>query len=222
MIEVLFEDNHIIAVNKQSGDIVQGDKTGDKTLGEKVAVFLKEKYNKPGNVFVGVTHRIDRPVTGVVLFAKTSKALARLNEMFQSKNVQKTYWALVTGEPEQKSAVLTHYLIKNAKINKSVALNHERTGAKKSVLSYVMLEGKYKFPLLEVKPVTGRSHQIRAQLSKIRCAIVGDLKYGARYPNSNQSICLHAKKIEFIHPITKENIIIEAPLPIIWNDFLIK
>ena len=222
MIEVLFEDNHIIAVNKQSGDIVQGDKTGDKTLGEKVALFLKNKYNKPGNVFVGVTHRIDRPVTGVVLFAKTSKALARLNEMFQSKTVQKTYWALVTNVPEEKKAVLTHYLIKDSKINKSVALNHERNGAKKSILSYEMLESAYKFPLLEVKPITGRSHQIRAQLSKIRCAIVGDLKYGARHPNSNQSICLHAKKIEFIHPITKEAVVIEAPLPLVWNEFVLK
>lgn len=220
MIEVLFEDNHIIAVNKQSGDIVQGDKTGDETLGDKVAKFLKDKYNKPGNVFVGVTHRIDRPVTGIVLFAKTSKALARLNEMFQAKNVQKTYWALVTNIPAEKSAVLTHYLIKDSKINKSVALNHERTGAKKSILSYDLLESPFKHPLVEVKPITGRSHQIRAQLSKIRCAIVGDLKYGARHPNSDQSICLHAKKVEFIHPVTKDNILIEAPLPKIWNGFL--
>jgi 23S rRNA pseudouridine1911/1915/1917 synthase len=142
--------------------------------------------------------------------------------MFQSKTVQKTYWALVTNVPEEKKAVLTHYLIKDSKINKSVALSHERNGAKKSILSYEMMESAYKSPLLEVKPITGRSHQIRAQLSKIRCAIVGDLKYGARHPNSNQSICLHAKKIEFIHPITKEAVVIEAPLPLVWNEFLLK
>ncbi len=212
LIEVLYEDNHIIAVNKKSSDIVQGDKTGDTPLNEIVKAFLKEKYNKPGDVYLGTTHRIDRPVSGIVLFAKTSKALERLNKMFQDKDIQKTYWAIVKNKPEINEGYLIHYLKKNEKNNKSTAYPKEVTDSKKSELTYKVIHQFNNYYLLEIKPLTGRHHQIRVQLSAINCPIKGDLKYGFNRSNPDASISLHARKIEFIHPVTKKPItIIAAP-----------
>lgn len=211
LIEVLYEDNHIIAVNKKSSDIVQGDKTGDTPLNEIVKAFLKEKYNKPGDVYLGTTHRIDRPVSGIVLFAKTSKALERLNKMFQDKDIQKTYWAIVKNKPEINEGHLIHYLKKNEKNNKSTAYPKEVTDSKKSELTYKVIHQFNNYYLLEIKPLTGRHHQIRVQLSAINCPIKGDLKYGFNRSNPDASISLHARKIEFIHPVTKEPITIIAP-----------
>jgi 23S rRNA pseudouridine1911/1915/1917 synthase len=213
MIEILYEDNHIIAVNKKSSDIVQGDKTGDIPLVEKVKVFLKKKYNKPGQVFLGVVHRIDRPVSGVLLFAKTSKALSRLNQLFRDKKVQKTYWAIVKNKPHKHEDTLTHFLIKNQTKNKSTAFNHEEKNTLRSELSYQIIKTLDQYFLLEVKPKTGRHHQIRVQLAKIGCPIRGDLKYGYDRSNKDASIHLHARKIEFIHPIKQEPICIEAGVP---------
>jgi len=210
-LEVLYEDNHIIAVNKKSSDIVQGDKTGDTPLNEIVKAFLKEKYNKPGDVYLGTIHRIDRPVSGVVLFAKTSKALERLNKMFKEKDVQKTYWAIVKNKPEQQEGHLVHYLKKNEKNNKSTAYIKEISEAKKSELNYKVIHQFNNYYLLEIKPLTGRHHQIRVQLSAINCPIKGDLKYGFNRSNPDSSISLHARKVEFIHPVSKEDITIIAP-----------
>lgn len=221
-LDILFEDNHIIAVNKSSSDIVQGDKTGDETLSDKVKQYIKKKYNKPGEVFLGVVHRLDRPVSGVVLFARTSKALSRLNKMFQDKEVKKTYYAIVAELPENDSAQLRHFILKNSEKNKSYASSKKRLGAKEAILNYKMISGLKNYYLLEVDLQTGRHHQIRCQLAKIGCPIRGDLKYG--YPRSNKGggISLHARKIEFIHPVSKEPICLIAKTPEhenLWREF---
>ena len=211
---VLYEDNHIIAVNKSTSEIVQGDKTGDQPLSETIKLYLKEKYNKPGEVFLGVTHRLDRPVSGVVLFAKTSKALTRLNEMFRNQEVKKTYWAIVKEKPEQPEGRLEHYLVRNEKQNKSVAYDKERSDAKKAALSYRLIAHSDTYYLLEVQLETGRHHQIRCQLAKMGCPIKGDLKYGFPRSNPNGGISLHARSIEFIHPVSKLQISLTAPVPV--------
>jgi len=210
---VLYEDNHIIAVNKSTSEIVQGDKTGDQPLSETIKLYLKDKYNKPGEVFLGVTHRIDRPVSGVVLFAKTSKALTRLNEMFRNQEVKKTYWAIVKEKPVQAEGRLEHYLIRNEKQNKSVAYDKERSDAKKAALSYRLIAHSDTYYLLEVHLETGRHHQIRCQLAKMGCPIKGDLKYGFPRSNPNGGISLHARSVEFIHPVSKLPIHLTAPVP---------
>ena len=210
---VLYEDNHIIAVNKSSSEIVQGDKTGDQPLSETIKLYLKEKYNKPGDVFLGVVHRLDRPVSGVVLFAKTSKALTRLNEMFRTQEIKKTYWAIVKEKPEQPEGRLEHYLTRNEKQNKSLAYDKPRSDAKKAALSYRMIAQSDTYYLLKVQLETGRHHQIRCQLAKMGCPIKGDLKYGFPRSNPNGGISLHARSVEFIHPVSKEFIQLTAPLP---------
>ena len=210
---VLYEDNHIIAVNKSTSEIVQGDKTGDQPLSETLKLYLKEKYNKPGDVFLGVTHRLDRPVSGVVLFAKTSKALTRLNEMFRNQEVKKTYWAIVKEKPAQPEGRLENYLIRNEKQNKSVAFDTERSDAKKAALSYKLIAHSDTYYLLEVQLETGRHHQIRCQLAKMGCPIKGDLKYGFPRSNPNGGISLHARSVEFIHPVSKLKISLTAPVP---------
>jgi len=210
---VLYEDNHIIAVNKSTSEIVQGDKTGDQPLSETIKLYLKEKYNKPGEVFLGVTHRLDRPVSGVVLFAKTSKALTRLNEMFRNQEVKKTYWAIVKEKPALPEGRLENYLIRNEKQNKSVAFDTERSDAKKAALSYRLIAHSDTYYLLEVQLETGRHHQIRCQLAKMGCPIKGDLKYGFPRSNPNGSISLHARSVEFIHPVSKLKISLTAPVP---------
>ena len=223
MLEVLYEDNHIIAVNKKPSDIVQGDKTGDRPLVEFVKDYIKKKYNKPGDVFLGVVHRLDRPVSGVILFARTSKALSRLNELFRSKQVQKTYWAVVKNKPNPTKDILVHYLKKNQQKNKSTAFNKEEGGTLKSELSYQLIKSLDNYHLLEVLPKTGRHHQIRVQLSKIGSPIKGDIKYGSDRTNKDASIHLHARKIEFIHPVKKEPISISATPPkkdSIWKSCL--
>lgn len=220
-LSILYEDNHLIAVNKTCRDIVQGDKTGDMPLSEKLKAWLKVKYNKPGNVFIGVTHRLDRPVSGVVLFAKTSKALARLNEMFRLGEVRKTYWAIVKNKPAADEGELVHWLMRNEKQNKSYAYDTERPGSKKAVLHYRLIGRSQNYYLLEVDLKTGRHHQIRCQLAKMGCPIKGDLKYGFPRSNPDGSISLHARSIRFIHPVSKQLIEVEAPLPPgnLWNGF---
>lgn len=210
---IVYEDNHIIVVNKTASEIVQGDKTGDEPLSERLKSYLKVKYNKPGNVFIGVTHRLDRPVSGLVVFAKTSKALSRLNAMFQTKEVKKTYWAIVTAAPPQEEGELVHYLVRNEKQNKSYAYDRERPESKRAILHYRLLAHSERYWLLEVDLQTGRHHQIRCQLAKMGCPIKGDLKYGAPRSNPDASICLHARQIRFIHPVSKELIDLTAPLP---------
>lgn len=210
---ILYEDNHIIIVNKAAGEIVQGDKTGDKPLSEMVKDYLKEKYNKPGNVFCGVTHRLDRPTSGIVVFAKTSKALSRLNEMFKNDQVKKTYWAIVKTLPTKNEDTLVHYLIKNERTNKSSAFDVEKPHTKKSILHYKLLVKSDNYFLLEVDLETGRHHQIRCQLSAIGSPVKGDLKYGAERSNHDGSISLHARHIAFVHPVSKQNIDITAPVP---------
>ena len=218
-VEVLYEDNHLIAINKKPGQIVQGDKTGDEPLSEKVKTFLKEKYNKPGNVFAGVIHRIDRPVSGVVLFAKTSKALTRMNELFRTREIKKTYWAVVKNKPPHESGTLINYLIKDEKNNRSKAYSAENKSALKAELAYKILAHTNSFFLLEVDPTTGRHHQIRVQLSTMGSPIKGDMKYGFQRGNEDGSIHLHARKLTFEHPVTKEKIEIIAPPPkeVVWN-----
>ncbi|MBF6598406.1 MAG: RNA pseudouridine synthase [Fermentimonas sp.] len=218
---VLYEDNHIIIVNKASGEIVQGDKTGDKPLSEIVKEYLKEKYNKPGNVFCGVTHRLDRPTTGVVVFAKTSKALSRLNEMFRDDKVDKIYWAIVKNNPPKHEDTLVHWLIKSEKNNKSTAYDKEKQGTKKAVLHYKIIGTSENYFLLEVNLETGRHHQIRTQLAKIGCPIKGDLKYGATRSNSDGSISLHSRAISFMHPVSNTKIEVTAPVPKdnLWESF---
>ncbi len=220
-LEVLFEDNHIIAVNKRPGDIVQGDKTGDTPLSEVVKAYLKEKYNKPGNVFAGVAHRIDRPVSGVVLFAKTSKALTRLNAMFQLKQVEKTYWAAVAPAPDGVEGHLVHFLKKDEAKNKSRPVKDGHPGAKKSELRYKVLAHADRYTLLEVHPITGRHHQIRCQLSAAGFPIKGDLKYGSPRSNPDASIHLHARSINLLHPVAKTQLTVVAPTPDdpVWNHF---
>lgn len=219
--EVIYEDNHVIVVNKTSSEIVQGDKTGDTPLSELVKQYLKEKYNKPGNVFVGVTHRLDRPVSGLVVFAKTSKALARLNEMFKNGEVHKTYWAIVKNCPPETEGTLVHYLVRNEKQNKSYAYDREKPGAKKAILHYKLIGHSDNYYLLEVDLQTGRHHQIRCQLAKMGCPIKGDLKYGFPRSNPDGSISLHARRVSFIHPVSKKPIDLEAPLPAdnLWDYF---
>lgn len=218
---VLYEDNHIVVVNKAPSEIVQGDKTGDKPLSEMVKEYLKEKYNKPGNVFCGVTHRLDRPTSGVVVFARTSKALSRLNELFRTGAVDKTYWAVVRNRPLNEEETLTHYLIKNEKNNKSTAYDREKPHSKKATLHYKLLAASRKYYLLEVALETGRHHQIRCQLAKIGSPIKGDLKYGAERSNPDGSISLHARTISFIHPVSGVRIAVTAPLPAdpLWRVF---
>lgn len=211
--EVIYEDNHIIAVNKTCSEIVQGDKTGDKPLSDIVKDWLKVKYNKPGNVFVGVTHRLDRPVSGLVLFAKTSKALSRLNEMFREGGVKKTYWAIVRNRPPQEEGELVHYLVKNEKQNKSYAYPTEKPQSKKAILHYKLIASSENYHLLEVDLKTGRHHQIRCQLAKMGCPIKGDLKYGFDRSNKDGGISLHSRRASFIHPVSKEQIDIVAPVP---------
>ena len=210
---VVYEDNHIIIVNKQSGEIVQGDKTGDTPLSDIVKQYIKEKYNKPGNVFLGVVHRLDRPVSGLVVFAKTSKALSRLNEMFRTGDVHKTYWAIVKKNDIAPEATLTDWLTRNERQNKSYAHNREVPGAKKAVLSYKVRSMSDNYMLLEVRLMTGRHHQIRCQLAHMGCPIKGDLKYGSPRSNSDGSISLMSRRVEFVHPVSKETIAVEAPVP---------
>ena len=211
--KVLYEDNHIIAVNKTCSEIVQGDKTGDEPLSETIKKYLKEKYNKPGEVFIGVTHRLDRPVSGVVLFAKTSKALTRLNDMFRNQEVKKTYWAIVKDKPAQTEGRLEHFLVRNEKQNKSVAHEKMVPNAKKASLTYKLIAHSDTYYLLEVHLETGRHHQIRCQLAKMGCPIKGDLKYGFARSNANGGISLHARNVEFIHPVSQNPIQITAPVP---------
>jgi len=211
MLEVLYKDNHLIAINKKSGDIVQGDKTGDTPLSDFVKAYIKKKYNKPGEVFLGTIHRLDRPTSGVVLYARTSKALARMNEQFKNKEVQKTYWAVVDNPPPNTSGTLDNFLQKNEKQNKSYVTKNKQ--GKHAILDFKLLKKLDNFYHLEVKPQTGRHHQIRVQLANIGCIVKGDLKYGSKRSNKDASIHLLAQKLEFIHPVTKEPISITAPAP---------
>lgn len=212
-INILYEDNHLIAVNKKPGDIVQGDKTGDAPMSDYVKEYIKEKYQKPGAVFTGVVHRLDRPVSGVILFARTSKALERMNELFREKKVQKTYWAVVKNKPPQDSGSLIHYLKKDEAKNKSKAYNKEMPGSLRSWLDYKIIAQSDNYYLLEITPHTGRHHQIRAQLAAIGCPIKGDIKYGFDRTNEDGSIHLHSRKAVFTHPVKKELIELTAPVP---------
>lgn len=218
---VLYEDNHIIVINKAAGEIVQGDKTGDESLCEKMKLFLKEKYAKPGNVFVGLPHRLDRPVSGIVVFAKTSKALERLNTMFRDSNVKKIYWAITKGKPMPDEGEINSWILRNEKMNKSFSYPKEVKGSKQALLYYRHIASSQNYNLIEVELKTGRHHQIRCQLASIGCPIKGDLKYGAKRSNPDGSISLHARYIEFIHPVSKELIQVTAPLPNdnLWQAF---
>jgi 23S rRNA pseudouridine1911/1915/1917 synthase len=218
-IEILFEDNHIIVVNKKSGDLVQGDKTGDAPLSDILKNYIKTKYNKPGNVYLGVVHRLDRPTTGIVIFAKTSKALERLNKMLRDKKIDKTYWAIIKNKPQKEKDTLINYLRKNPKNNKATVFNKETKDTKKAILHYKVAKSLDNYHLLEIDLETGRHHQIRSQLAHINCPIKGDLKYGFNRSNKDAGIHLHARKINFIHPVKKVSIEIIAPTPKdpIWN-----
>lgn len=218
-LQVLFEDNHIIIINKRSGDITQGDKTGDKPLSDVIKEYIKDKYNKPGNVFIGTVHRLDRPTSGIVIFARTSKALERLNKMLRDKTINKTYWALVKNSPKKENDTLINFLKKDTKKNKSFVYKKEIEGSKKATLHYKILKKLDNYSLLEIDLETGRHHQIRTQLSHIGSPIKGDLKYGFDRSNKDGSISLHARKIEFIHPVSKENVSVIASTPndVIWN-----
>jgi len=218
-LEVLFEDNHLLIVNKKSGDIVQGDKTGDKPLSDVVKEYIKEKYNKPGEVFLGVVHRLDRPTSGIIIFARTSKALERLNKMLRERTISKTYWAVVKNTPLKEKDSLIHFLKKNPKNNKSTVFTKETDASKKAILHYLVIKKLDNYSLLKIDLETGRHHQIRAQLAYIGSPIKGDLKYGASRSNKDGSIHLHARKISFTHPVSKENILFLAPIPneTIWN-----
>lgn len=211
--QVVYEDNHIIIVNKESGEIVQGDKTGDIPLSETVKAYIKEKYAKPGAVFLGVVHRLDRPVSGLVVFARTSKALSRLNDMFRNGEVHKTYWAIVQQRPDHEEGTLENWLVRNEKQNKSYAYQREVPNSKKAILKYRMIGQSERYYLLEVNLLTGRHHQIRCQLAAMGCPIKGDLKYGAKRSNPDGSISLLAHRVEFIHPVSKQHIVVESPLP---------
>ncbi|PIF01394.1 MAG: RNA pseudouridine synthase [Maribacter sp.] len=218
-LQILHEDNHLIVINKRPGDIVQGDKTGDMPLSEVVKQYIKGRCSKPGNVYLGVPHRLDRPTSGIVVFARTSKALPRLNRIFAEKEVEKTYWAIVKNRPPKDLDTLTQWLRRNTKQNKSYANNKEVTDSKKAVLDYRLLKKLDNYFLLEINLQTGRHHQIRAQLSAIGCPIKGDLKYGFGRSNKDGSIHLHARKLSFIHPVQKERLEIIAPVPNdpVWN-----
>ena len=219
---VLYEDNHLIAINKLPGELVQGDETGDRTLADDVKLYLKEKYGKPGNVFLGIPHRLDRPTSGIVVYAKTDKALSRMTALFRTSGVKKTYWAIVDRRPVKAEATLVHYITRNASNNKSIASSQEKPGAKIAKLSYRLLASSDKYHLLEIDLHTGRHHQIRAQLAAIGIHIKGDLKYGAARSNPDGGICLHARRISFTHPIRKEKITIMAdpPRTSLWDYFL--
>ncbi|MFD1184961.1 RluA family pseudouridine synthase [Pontibacter rugosus] len=213
MLDVLFEDNHVLVVNKPAGLLVHGDETGDITLADLAKEYIRVKYNKPGNVFIGVVHRLDRPVSGVVLMAKTSKALSRLNELFRSKKTQKTYWAVVQNRPQQEQGTLIHWLVKDTSRNVTKAYAKENPAGARSELHYKLLRSQKEGHLLEVNPITGRSHQIRVQLSSMRCPILGDLKYGAAQPLPDKSIALHARQLQFEHPTLKKPVSVSAPAP---------
>ncbi|MBQ0736554.1 RluA family pseudouridine synthase [Aquimarina celericrescens] len=212
-LQVLYEDNHVVIVNKRPGDIVQGDKTGDKPLSEVVKEYIAQKYNKPGAVYLGVVHRLDRPTSGIVVFARTSKALPRLNKIFANKEAKKTYWAVVKNKPPKESDTLIHWLKRNPKQNKSYAYVQEVPDSKKAILDYRIIKKLDNYYVLEIDLHTGRHHQIRAQLSFIKCAIKGDLKYGADRSNKDGSVHLHARKLAFVHPVKKESVTIIAPPP---------
>ena len=218
---VLYEDNHIIIINKAAGEIVQGDKTGDKSLCDTMKQYIKEKYAKPGNVFIGLPHRLDRPVSGVVVFAKTSKALERLNGMFRDGNVKKIYWAITKGKPLKAEGEIRSWILRNEKMNKSFSYPKEVKGSKHALLSYTLKAASQNYNLIEVELKTGRHHQIRCQLASIGCPIKGDLKYGAQRSNPDGSISLHARYIEFIHPVSKQLIQVTAPVPAdrLWQSF---
>lgn len=219
---ILYEDNHLVIVNKLCGELCQGDETGDETLADVLKRYLKEKYNKPGNVYLGIPHRLDRPTSGIMVYAKTEKALVRLNEAFRGDGVHKTYWAIVDTLPPEREEVLTHYIVRNSQTNKSTAFRKEVKGSKKAVLKYTLLASSDRYHLLEIELYTGRHHQIRAQLKAIGVHIKGDLKYGAARSNSDGGICLHARKITFIHPVRKEEMTVVAPPPKdpLWDFFL--
>ncbi len=219
---ILFEDNHLVIINKQASEIVQGDKTGDTPLSEYIKAYIAHKYNKPGRVFLGVAHRIDRPVSGAIVFARTSKALARINNMLRENQIQKKYWAVVANKPESDADHLVHFLRKNEKQNKSYPQKEGTPGAKRAELKYKLIATSDRYYLLEVELLTGRHHQIRAQLAAIGCPIKGDLKYGFDRSNNDGSIHLHARTVEFAHPVSKENLHIVAPLPqndTLWSSF---
>lgn len=218
--KVVYEDNHIIIVAKSSGEIVQGDKTGDVPLSETVKQYIKEKYHKPGNVFLGVVHRLDRPVSGLVVFAKTSKALSRLCNMFRDGEVHKTYWAITKNAPKQSQGTVTSWLVRNEKQNKSYSYDHEVPNSKKAILKYRLIGHTDNYSLLEVNLLTGRHHQIRCQLASIGCAIKGDLKYGAQRSNPDGSISLLSRRVQFTHPVSKEQMDIFSPIPDdnLWHD----
>ena len=222
--EIIYEDNHLIVVNKNCHEIVQGDKTGDRPLSETLKIFLKEKYAKPGNVFIGVTHRLDRPVSGIVVFAKTSKALTRMNELFSSGKVKKTYWAIVKNCPPKQEDTLTHWLVRNENQNKSYAYPSEKPNSKEAVLHYRVISHSDRYFLLEIDLLTGRHHQIRCQLAQIGCPIKGDLKYGAERSNPDGGISLHAHSVAFLHPVTKELIQLTAnpPKDSLWKALIEK
>lgn len=212
-LEVLYEDNHLVVINKHASEIVQGDKTGDEPLVERVREYIRAKYEKPGNVFCGLVHRLDRPTSGVLIFTRTSKALERMNKLFANAHPEKTYWAIVENAPQKPSGRLVDLLVKNEKQNKSYTVEQPRPGAKEARLSYETLAKSDRYTLLGIKLETGRHHQIRAQLANIGCIIKGDVKYGAKRSNPDGSICLHARSITFEHPVKKENITIVAPVP---------
>ena len=216
---VVYEDNHLIIVYKEAGEIVQGDKSGDEPLSEMVKQWIKEKYQKPGNVFLGVVHRLDRPVAGLVIFARTSKALTRLNEMFRNGDIHKTYWAIVQQPPIESESTLTDWLVRNTQQNKSYAYNMPAPMAKKAILHYKTISSTERYTLLEVNLMTGRHHQIQCQLANIGCPIKGDLKYGAARSNPDGSICLLSHKVEFVHPVSKKKIKVVSPLPMdnLWQ-----
>ncbi|MCK9562490.1 MAG: RluA family pseudouridine synthase [Bacteroidales bacterium] len=222
LFQVLYEDNHLIAVSKTNNVLVQSDKTGDAPLEELVKMYIKKKYNKPGNVFLGVIHRIDRPVSGLVLFARTSKALTRMNELFKKQEITKIYWAIVKNTPPQTHAQLHHFISRNTKINKSQVYKTQIPNTKEALLTYTYKAASQKYHLLEINLHTGRHHQIRAQLSYIGSPIKGDLKYGAKRSNPNGGISLHARSVTFMHPVTKQHIHIVAPCPqddALWQEF---
>lgn len=218
---VLYEDNHLLIVNKAAGILVQGDRTGDTPLSEHCKKYIKEKYQKPGDVFLGVVHRLDRPVSGVVVLARTSKALERMNALFRDKETTKTYWAVSAHKPPQAEGTLIHWLLKDDKKNKTTVFKKETTGTLRAELNYRMIAGNNGLYLLEVNPITGRPHQIRVQLASMGCPIKGDVKYGDSSPNEDGSICLHARRLEFLHPVKKEPVSVTAPLPEIpeWSTF---
>lgn len=220
-LNIIYEDNHLIAVNKTNSDLVQSDKTGDISLSEKIKDYLKEKYNKPGNVFVGVIHRIDRPVSGVVLFARTSKALTRMNEKIKNRDIKKSYLAIIANMPKPESGSLKHYIVRNKKQNKSYSHLKKTPDSQEAVLNYQIVDRSDKYYLLEINLITGRHHQIRSQLAKINCPVKGDLKYGFARSNSNGGISLHSHKMSFIHPVSKKYIEIIAipPNDMLWNYF---